>query len=93
MDIGLLNVRITISKNAVTTDAIGNHKNEWAPFYTCYATVSGEAGKEETDAGTIVDDLKSTLLSAGARKLQLLIPHTIVLNLVMSFMTSRRLTI
>ena len=58
MDIGLLNVRITISKNAVTTDAIGNHKNEWAPFYTCYATVSGEAGKEETDAGTIVDDSK-----------------------------------
>jgi len=56
MDIGLLNVRITISKNAVTTDAIGNHKNEWVPFYTCYATVSGEAGKEETDAGTIVDD-------------------------------------
>ena len=58
MDIGLLNVLITISKNAIITDAIGNHKNEWIPFYTCYATVSGEAGKEETDAGTIVDDSK-----------------------------------
>ena len=58
MDIGLLNVRIMISKNAIITDAIGNHKNEWIPFDTCYATVSGEAGKEETDAGTIVDDSK-----------------------------------
>ena len=25
-------------------------------FYTCYATVSGEAGKEQTDAGMVVDD-------------------------------------
>ena len=39
MDIGLLNVLIAISKNAITTDAIGNHKNEWIPFYTCYATL------------------------------------------------------
>lgn len=58
MDIALLNVRIAISKNAVITDAIGNHKNEWVPFYPCYATVSGEAGKEENDAGMIVDDSK-----------------------------------
>ena len=25
-------------------------------LYTCYATVSGEAGKEQTDAGMLVDD-------------------------------------
>lgn len=56
MDIELLNVRIFISKNTVVTDAIGNHRNEWQPFYTCYATVSGEAGKEQTDAGMVVDD-------------------------------------
>ena len=46
MKIELLNVRIFISKSTVVTDAIGNRRNEWQPFYTCYATVSGEAGKE-----------------------------------------------
>ena len=45
MKIELLNVRIFISKSTVVTDAIGNRRNEWQPFYTCYATVSGEAGK------------------------------------------------
>ena len=42
MKIELLNVRIHINKNTVTVDAIGNHKNEWQPYYTCYATVSAE---------------------------------------------------
>ena len=58
MNIELLNVLIYIQKNEVISDAIGNRKNAWNDYYTCYATVSGEAGKEETDAGTIVDDSK-----------------------------------
>ena len=56
MKIELLNVRIYISKNTVVADSIGNHKNEWQPYYTCYATVSAEGGKEMTDAGMVVDD-------------------------------------
>lgn len=56
MKIELLNVRIYLSKNTVTVDSIGNHKNEWEPYYTCYATVSAEGGKEMTDAGMDVDD-------------------------------------
>jgi len=43
-------------KSEVVTDEIGNHKNEWKPYYTCYATVSAEAGKEMTQAGMVVDD-------------------------------------
>ena len=39
MEVALLNVRITFQKNAVTKDAIGNHKNEWIDYYSCYATV------------------------------------------------------
>ena len=35
-----------------------NHKNEWAPYYGCSATVSSESPKEETDAGLIIDDSK-----------------------------------
>ena len=56
MDIALLNVSITVQKNTVVVDAIGNHKNEWTDFYSCHATVSGEGGKEATAAGTVVDD-------------------------------------
>ena len=41
MKIELLNVRIFISQSTVVTDASGNRRKEWQPFYTCYATVSG----------------------------------------------------
>ena len=33
MNIALLNTRIQIQKNAVVTDAIGNHKNVWTDHY------------------------------------------------------------
>ena len=56
MDIALLNVRVVFQKSAVVVDAIGNHKNEWTEFCSCYATVSGENGKETTAAGITVDD-------------------------------------
>lgn len=58
MKVNLLNVRISILKNEVITDDIGNHKNNWSHFYSCCATVSSETGKESTDAGMIVDDSK-----------------------------------
>lgn len=46
MDIALLNVKIIIQKNETVVDAIGNHKNTWTDFHTCFATVSGEGGSE-----------------------------------------------
>lgn len=58
MKVSLLNVRICICQNDVTVDAIGNHKNTWSDYYSCYATVSAEAGKEQTDAGMVVDNSK-----------------------------------
>lgn len=58
MNVALLNVRISVRKNTVVVDAISNHKNEWSDWYSCHATVSGEAGKESTDAGLLVDDSK-----------------------------------
>lgn len=58
MNIALLNVRILISQNDVETDAIGNHKNVWTEYYTCYATISAEAGKESTDAGMVLNNSK-----------------------------------
>lgn len=56
MDVALLNVRVMFQKNAVTVDAIGNHKNGWTDAYSCYATVSGEGGTETQIAGTTVDN-------------------------------------
>ena len=58
MKIELLNVRIEIQKSTVVTDAVGNHKNEWVPYYSCFATVSAESPKEDSAAGTIVDNSK-----------------------------------
>lgn len=56
MDIALLNVKITFQKNEVTSDSIGNHRNTWTDFYSCFATVSGEKGTEKAVTGMIVDD-------------------------------------
>ena len=57
MDIALLNVKITMQKNETVVDEIGNHKNIWSDFYSCFATVSGEGGSEKFKAGVLIDDL------------------------------------
>ena len=56
MNIALLNVRIEVQKNTVFTDRYGNHKNEWLPYLSCYATVSGETPTQDTEAGQTIDD-------------------------------------
>lgn len=72
MNIELLNVRIYIQKNEVISDAIGNRKNAWKDYYTCYATVSAEAGKESTDAGLVVDDSKIDFTIRYCKKVAIL---------------------
>ena len=59
MKIELLNVKIEIQKNSVVTDHHANRKNAWTPFYTCHATVSAEAPKEDSEAGLIIDGSKA----------------------------------
>ena len=56
MDIALLNVKITIQKNKTVVDDIGNQKNNWEDYHTCFATVSGEGSSEKSVAGLIVDE-------------------------------------
>ena len=51
MNIALFNVKITIQKNTVIVDEIGNHINEWSDFHTCFATVNGENSSEKSSAG------------------------------------------
>ena len=56
MEISLLNVKMTFQKNSVVADDIGNRRNVWEDYYTCYATVGGEGGNEKAAAGlTVVD--------------------------------------
>lgn len=59
MDIALLNRKITVQKNAVTVDSIGNHITKWVDVYSCYATISGESPNEDTAAGAVVDNTKA----------------------------------
>ena len=57
MKIALLSEKIVIQKSAVTVDAIGNRKNDWEDYYSCYATVTGEGGDEQSKAGqTIIEE-------------------------------------
>ena len=59
MKVSLLNVRITIQKNASYTDDVGNHLLRWEDYFSCMATVSNETDTEEQDAGQTVDDTKA----------------------------------
>lgn len=74
MNIGLLNVKIRILKSEVETDAIGNRKNVWNEYYTCHATVSAEAGKEETSAGLVVDNSKADFTIRWCQKVAAIEP-------------------
>lgn len=58
MKVSLLNERITIEKSIVEVDKIGNHKNVWRKYYSCYATISSESPQEETSSGAVWDESK-----------------------------------
>ena len=55
MNVALLNERITIQKNTVIKDAVGNHKKIWADYYDCACTVGGESGHEKDAVAQTVD--------------------------------------
>lgn len=46
-----MNTKITIQKHSVNCDEIGNRKNAWQDYFTCFATVSGEMSSEKEVAG------------------------------------------
>lgn len=58
MDIAALNEKITIQKNTVAVDVIGNRTSSWTDYFACHTTISGEdsvTGAEKETAGQIVD--------------------------------------
>ncbi len=54
MNVALMNLRITFQKNVVVSDEIGNRKNTWEDYYSCYATISSESGSETNAAGQTI---------------------------------------
>lgn len=82
MEVALLNVRITIQQSETTVDAIGNHRNTWTDWYTCYATLGGESPSEDTDAGTIVDNTKADFTIRWCRKAEVITAdrHRVIYN-------------
>lgn len=71
MDIALMNEKVRFQKNRIVTDNIGNHKNEWEDFYSCFATISGEgynSSKEKEAAGLTVEDTAMSVTVRYCRK-------------------------
>ena len=55
MKVSLLNEKITFQKSVVQSDSIGNRKNVWEDYYSCFATIGGESGNEKMEAGQTAD--------------------------------------
>lgn len=71
LNVSLMNEKVTFQKNTVITDSIGNRKNAWEDFYTCYATIGGEgmaSSKEKEEAGTIIEDTGMTVTIRYCKK-------------------------
>ena len=55
MKVSLLNEKILIQKAVVIADEIGNRRNDWEDYFSCYATISGENGSEKAEVGQTVE--------------------------------------
>ena len=60
MKVSLLNEKILFQKNSVVSDVIGNRKNVWEDYYSCFATIGGESRNEKAEAGQTIDDVGIT---------------------------------
>ena len=60
MKVSLLNEKILFQKGVVVSDAIGNRKNVWEDYYSCFATIGGESRNEKAEAGQTIDDVGIT---------------------------------
>ena len=56
-----LNERITIQQSKHMTDKVGNHRNAWADYYTCFAYASTFEAQE--DEGEVTAEQKSVVFT------------------------------
>lgn len=69
MNISLLNQKIKIQNNKVLEDENYNHINVWSDYYDCFATISGESGKEKEEAGQTQNDSNISFTVRYCKKL------------------------
>ncbi len=56
-----LNERITIQQSKHMTDKVGNHRNAWVDYYTCFAYASSYEAQE--DEGEVTAEQKSVVFT------------------------------
>ena len=56
-----LNERITIEKSTVVTDKVGNHRNTWEEYFTCFAYASTYEAQEKD--GEVTAEQKSVVFT------------------------------
>ena len=57
MNIARLNERITFQKNSVAVDAVGNHRNVWEDYFSCFTYASTFQASE--NAGEVTTEEQS----------------------------------
>ena len=72
MHIGLMRSRITIQKQTVSVDDIGNRTNTWTDFHSCAAYVNTSYGYEHQIAGQTVDTATLTFTVRYCKTLEAL---------------------
>lgn len=61
MNIARMNERITFQKNSVEVDAVGNHKNMWEDYFSCFTYASTLQTAEST--GEVTTEERSVTFS------------------------------
>lgn len=56
MNPAILSQRITVQKNEVIKDSIGNYKNSWSPYFVGWAAVNERTGKEAEKLGIVTSE-------------------------------------
>ncbi len=70
MDIARMNTKIVFQQNTAKVDKIGSHKNEWTDYFSCFATISGESGKEEDAIGLTLDNTDMSFTTRYCEKMK-----------------------
>ena len=73
MEIARMNERITIEKNTVVVDKIGNHVNTWEEYFSCYTYASTYEAQESGDE--VTEEKLLTNLRQMTDKTVLIITH------------------
>lgn len=70
MNVVDFNLRILIQKSDVISDEIGNRKNEWTDYYSCWAAVSEASGDENTETGVTVEHFPIVFTVRDCKKIK-----------------------